>query len=158
MVFFYKPYLGFQTLALILLLLKYYLSEHMKSKSIIFYFLIFNFLFSGWSCSGKLETGSLDMENWKKDRNGCLGLRIKDVEELKRIRNTFLTKNNQEIIITFGRPDRVELVDKSQSFFVYFLDPSDRCASQIEKEPLKVLFRLNAINRVSEVTITSLNP
>ena len=98
------------------------------------------------------------MENWKKDRNGCLGLRIKDLKEIKRIRNTFLAKNNQEIILTFGRPDRVELVDKSQSFFIYFLEPSDRCASQTEKEPLKVLFRLNAINRVSEVTITTLNP
>jgi hypothetical protein len=130
----------------------------MNSKPAIFYFFVAICLVAASSCSGKLETGSLNMENWKEDRNGCLGLRIKDLEELKRIRNTFLAKNNQEIIITFGRPDRVELVDKSQSFFIYFLEPSDRCDAQIEKEPLKVLFRLNAINRVSEVTITTLNP
>ena len=85
-------------------------------------------------------------------------MRIKDLEEIKQLKNTFLAKNNQEIILTFGRPDRVELVDKSQSFFIYFLEPSDRCELQTEKEPLKVLFRLNAINKVSEVTVTTLNP
>lgn len=113
---------------------------------------------SATSCSGKLETGNINMENWKKDRNGCLGLRLQDLEEIKQLKNTFLAKNNQEIILTFGRPDRVELVDKSQSFFIYFLEPSDRCEQQTEKEPLKVLFRLNAINKVSEVTVTTLNP
>jgi methylenetetrahydrofolate reductase (NADPH) len=33
----------------------------------------------------------------------------------------FLGIDNQALIKTFGRPDRVELVDKSQSFFFYFL-------------------------------------
>lgn len=111
------------------------------------------------SCSSKLDTGNINIENWKKDRNGCKGLRIQDLEEIKKIKNTFLEANNQELIITFGRPDRVELLDKSQSFFFYFLEPSDECEGhRTEKEPLKVLFRLNAINRVSEVTITTLNP
>ena len=110
------------------------------------------------SCSPQLETGSINLENWKNDRNGCKGLRIQDLEELEKLRNTFLEANNQQLIKTFGRPDRVELYDKSQSFFYYFLEPSDACADIKEKEPLKVLFRLNAINRVSEVTITKLDP
>ena len=129
----------------------------MAYKSISFcFFILLVAAFS--SCSGKLETGSINIENWKKDRNGCLGLRFQDLEEIKELKNTYLAKNNQEIIITFGRPDRVELVDKSQSFFIYFLEPSDRCDEKIKKEPLKVLFRLNAINKVSEVTVTTLNP
>ena len=130
----------------------------MAYKSVTFSFFILIILASGFSCSGKLDTGAINMENWKKDRNGCLGLRLQDVEEIRKLKNTFLAKNSQEIIITFGRPDRVELVDKSQSFFIYFLEPSDRCEQQIEKEPLKILFRLNAINKVSEVTVTTLNP
>ncbi|HSI75435.1 MAG TPA: hypothetical protein VK957_06060 [Lunatimonas sp.] len=109
-------------------------------------------------CTGPLDVGSIDLENWKNDRYGCKGLRIQDVEEIRKIKNTFLTKNNQELIKTFGRPDRVELASKSQSFFIYFLEPSDNCDPKPEKEPLKVLFRLNAINKVSEVTVTSLNP
>ncbi|WP_297336057.1 hypothetical protein [Algoriphagus sp.] len=110
-------------------------------------------------CSSKLETGTLNMENWKNDRYGCKGLRIQDLEELQRIKNSFLGADNQALIKTFGRPDRVELVDKSQSFFFYFLEPSENCAGvESEKEPLKVLFRMNAISKVSEVTITTLNP
>lgn len=111
------------------------------------------------SCSQSLETGSIDTEVWKQDRNGCQGLRIQYLEEFKEIKNSFLGKNNQELIKTFGRPDRVELIDRSQSFFFYFLEPSSNCENvEKETEPLKVLFRMNAINKVSEVTVTTLNP
>lgn len=111
------------------------------------------------ACGGKLETGNINIENWKADRYGCKGLRIQDLDELEKIKNSFLGENNQSIIKTFGRPDRVELVDKSQSFFFYFLEPSQDCDGvKPEKEPLRVLFRMNAISKVSEVTITTLNP
>ena len=111
------------------------------------------------SCSSKLEVGSINLDNWKADRNGCNGLRILDLEELQRLKNSFLSANNQELIKTFGRPDRVILVDKSQSFFIYFLDPSDACGEDVStKDPLKLMFRLNAISRVSEVNITTLDP
>ncbi|MCH7412163.1 hypothetical protein MM213_01610 [Belliella sp. R4-6] len=124
-----------------------------------FYLLIFILGLGTFSCSGKLEVGSLDIENWKKDRYGCNGLRIQQIDEIQRIKNDFLGANNQQLIKTFGRPDRVMLVDKSQSFFFYFLEPSDNCDNHDEsKQPLKVMFRLNAINKVSEVTISRLDP
>jgi hypothetical protein len=111
------------------------------------------------SCSAKLDAGKIDLANWKADRYGCKGLRIQDLEEIKSIKNTFLGADNQAIIKTFGRPDRVDLRDKSQSFFFYFLEPSEECEGvEIKKDPLKILFRLNAISKVSEVTITNLNP
>ena len=128
----------------------------MKKIFSLFFSLIFLTLFS---CSEKLDTGKMNIENWKADRYGCKGLRIQDLEELQKIKNSFLGANNQSIIMTFGRPDRVELMDKSQSFFFYFLEPSNGCESiKTEKEPLRVLFRMNAVNKVSEVNITTLNP
>ncbi len=118
--------------------------------------LAFSLLFS---CSSKVDSGSINIENWKSDRYGCKGLRLQDLEELERIKNSFLGIDNQALIKTFGRPDRVELVDKSQSFFFYFLEPSGNCLGmETKKEPLKVLFRMNAISKVSEVTITTQNP
>ncbi|MBC6366118.1 hypothetical protein [Algoriphagus sp. AK58] len=111
------------------------------------------------SCSPKLDAGAINLENWKADRYGCKGLRMQDLEELEQIKNNFLGADNQSLIKTFGRPDRVELVDKSQSFFFYFLEPSGDCEGiKSEKEPLRVLFRMNALSKVSEVTITTLNP
>ncbi|MDG1277976.1 MAG: hypothetical protein P8O16_11900 [Algoriphagus sp.] len=128
------------------------------NNSIGYLFSIILLLFLS-ACSSKLETGNINIENWKSDRYGCKGLRMQDLEELERIKNSFLGADNQALIKTFGRPDRVELVDKSQSFFFYFLEPSDNCDGvEIEKEPLKVLFRMNAISKVSEVNITTLNP
>lgn len=115
----------------------------------------------GWlsSCSSAVDAGKINLENWKSDRYGCKGLRMQDIEEFRNIKNQFLGIDNQAIIKTFGRPDRVELVDKSQSFFFYFLEPSSDCAGvEQKKEPLRVLFRMNALSKVSEVTITDLNP
>ncbi len=132
--------------------------HHFGFQQLIRSLLFLLFIGVAASCSSQLEVGSINLENWKNDRNGCKGLRIKDLEEITRIKNSFLEANNQELILTFGRPDRVELLDKSQSFFYYFLEPSEACEGVKEKEPLKVLFRLNAINRVSEVTITTLDP
>jgi hypothetical protein len=111
------------------------------------------------SCSSAVDAGKINLENWKSDRYGCKGLRMQDFQELQLIKNNFLGVNNQALIKTFGRPDRVELVDKSQSFFFYFLEPSSDCEGvKSEKEPLRVLFRMNALSKVSEVTITTLNP
>ena len=113
----------------------------------------------GFSCSGPLDAGKVNLENWKADRDGCNGLRMQELEAFQEIKNTFLGADNQALIKTFGRPDRVELVDKSQSFFFYFIEPSGDCEDvESEKEPLRVLFRMNAISKVSEVTITTLNP
>ena len=111
------------------------------------------------SCSSAVEAGRINLENWKSDRYGCKGLRLQDMEEFRSIKNQFLGIDNQALIKTFGRPDRVELVDKSQSFFFYFLEPSADCTGiEQKKEPLRVLFRMNALSKVSEVTITDLNP
>jgi hypothetical protein len=111
------------------------------------------------SCTGKLEVGNIDLVNWKNDRYGCNGLRIQQLDEIQKTKNDFLGANNQELIKTFGRPDRVILVDKSQSYFYYFLEPSEQCDNHnTETAPLKVMFRMNAINKVSEVNISRLDP
>ncbi|WP_373496837.1 hypothetical protein [Aquiflexum sp.] len=112
-----------------------------------------------FSCSRKVELANIDLENWKNDRNGCLGLRMDDLEDFRAIKNDLLGKDNQALIKTFGRPDKVELADRSQSFFIYFLEPGPSCINKDKSgEPLKAIFRLNAISRVSEVTISKLEP
>ena len=117
------------------------------------------FFFTIASCSGPLDAGKINLKNWKSDRYGCKGLRMQELEEFRAIKNSFLGADNQALIKTFGRPDRVDLQDKSQSFFFYFLEPSEGCDGvKPEKEPLRVLFRMNALSKVSEVTITNLNP
>ncbi len=125
------------------------------------YVWVLMFSFLAWlnSCSSAVDAGKINLKNWKSDRYGCRGLRIQDLEEFRSIKNQFLGINNQALIKTFGRPDRVELVDKSQSFFFYFIEPSSDCTGVMQKkEPLRVLFRMNALSNVSEVTITDQNP
>jgi hypothetical protein len=112
-----------------------------------------------FQCSQKVELEGIDIDQWKKDRNGCLGFRLNEIEQFRVVKNEFLGKNNQALIKTFGRPDKVELADRSQTFFIYFIEPSLECNSKIQNDPpLKVIFRLNAISRVSEVTVSTLDP
>ena len=94
------------------------------------------------SCSGKVELANIDLENWKNDRNGCLGLRLEDLEEFREIKNDLLGKDNQALIKTFGRPDKVELADRSQTFFIYFLEAGPACINEDKKKNLKAIFRL----------------
>lgn len=111
------------------------------------------------ACSQKVDVVGVDLNKWKEDRNGCLGLRSQEIENFRVVKNELLGKNNQAIIKTFGRPDKVELADRSQTFFIYFIEPGPECPNADKKEdPLKVILRLNAISKVSEVTISTLNP
>jgi len=131
-------------------------TQVMKNLVLILALSLFTWLSS---CSSAVDAGKINLENWKSDRYGCKGLRLQDMEEFRTIKNQFLGIDNQALIKTFGRPDRVELVDKSQSFFFYFLEPSSDCAGvELKKEPLRILFRMNALSKVSEVTITNQNP
>ena len=129
----------------------------MKNSYILSHLLI-SILF--WACSGKIEVKEFDLEKWKEDRNGCLGYRLAELEAFRGIKNTFLGKDNQALMKTFGRPDKVELADRSQTFFIYFVEPSPACETVESKkeEPLMIIFRLNAISKVSEVTISTLEP
>ena len=63
----------------------------------------------GWlsSCSSAVDAGKINLENWKSDRYGCKGLRMQEMEEFRIIKNQFLGIDNQALIKTFGRPDRV---------------------------------------------------
>ncbi|MFD2201125.1 hypothetical protein [Shivajiella indica] len=125
-------------------------------KSLAGFILFFSLVMA---CSSKVEVRGVNLSNWKKDRNGCLGLRANDLENFRAVKNDLLGKDNQALIKTFGRPDKVELADRSQTFFIYFIEPGPGCGNEnIEEEPMKVIFRLNAISRVSEVTISTLNP
>lgn len=112
------------------------------------------------ACSSKLEMEGVDFEAWKNDRGGCKGDRLASVETFRPLKDELLGKDNQALMKTFGRPDQVELADRTQSFFIYFAEPGPECDQFVKKdeEPLKIILRLNALNRVSEVTITRTNP
>lgn len=112
------------------------------------------------ACSGKVALKNVDLENWKNDRDGCIGLRMQELEAFRAVKNDLLGKDNQSVIKTFGRPDKVELTDRSQSFFIYYIDPAPSCPEfdAAAELPMKVMLRMNAYSRVSEVVISRLDP
>ncbi|TVP44135.1 MAG: hypothetical protein EA341_17115 [Mongoliibacter sp.] len=129
------------------------------SKNLNTYILSLLLMISISACSLKVDLDGMDLEAWKKDRNGCLGLREPQIDAFRLVKNELLGKDNQALLKTFGKPDRVELADRSQNFFIYYVEPSPDCDSEdLKSDPIKVIFRLNAMSRVSEVTISTLDP
>lgn len=122
-------------------------------------FLILLSILGVYACSSKIELKDVDLDSWKKDRNGCLGLRQQEIEDFRAVKNEILGKDNQALIKTFGRPDRVELASRSQSFYIYYLEPGPDCdLAEKASQPMMAILRLNALSRVSEVTVSTLDP
>lgn len=125
----------------------------------LFSIVLMSFIVGIQACSSKIELKNVDLDNWKKDRNGCLGLRAQEIDDFKAVKDDILGKDNQALIKTFGRPDRVELANRSQSFYIYYFEPSIDCKGvATTAEPLMAIIRLNALSRVSEVTVSTLDP
>jgi hypothetical protein len=106
-----------------------------------------------FSCSKSLpELEGIDIENWKKDSNGCNGKRIAMKEAIQKEKEKLLALNELEVIQVLGRPDRNELFKRNQKFYYYFLDASDRCAVHLNS-PEKLIVRFNAMGLAKEITI-----
>ncbi|UJP64248.1 hypothetical protein [Mongoliitalea daihaiensis] len=134
----------------------------MKNRfdSLAFVLILLSFLTFSFACSSKVEIEGIDFEAWKNDRGGCKGDRLAALDTFRPLKDELLGKDNQALMKTLGRPDQVELADRSQSFFIYFAEPGPECEQFVKQneEPLKIILRLNALSRVSEVTITRTNP
>lgn len=111
-----------------------------------------------WSCTGKkLQSDNFDAKAWKEDPNGCNGKRFGMLEGLREAEDqlAFLTEN--EIKATLGSPDRKELFERGQKFYIYFVEPGSQCqnieAGNDAETGDYIEVRFSAMNQVTEIAI-----
>lgn len=105
------------------------------------------------SCGNDHTTlGTIDLVQWKSDRNACGGLRTRSVEELQQHKNELLGLSESEVIALLGKPDQNELYKRNQKFYYYFLEPAPSCASAAGN-PKRLMVRFNAVGLAKEVSI-----
>lgn len=105
------------------------------------------------SCGKSLpEISGVDLTSWKKDHQGCNGVRKSMEEALQTQKNKLLGLSEMEIIELLGRPDENELFKRNQKFYHYFLEPSASCAEPTQ-DPLKLIIRFNAMGLAKEVAL-----
>lgn len=120
----------------------------MKRLSILFYLLVLL-----TSCGKTLPTfDNLDLEMWKKDKDGCNGYRFETREAIETNIEKLKGLSEMDIVNLLGSPDQNELYKRNQKFYTYFLQPSASC-SQPVINPKKLVVRFNAMGLAKEVTV-----
>ncbi len=100
------------------------------------------------------KLGSLDLVKWREDQNGCKNVRAKLIKDLKAIQQTEIKgRSANEIGTLLGIPDRQQLADRSQKYYVYFVAPGQHCKDRktVQDSP-SVAIRFSAMGIATEVT------
>lgn len=116
-------------------------------------FLWLSFFFLLIACSKPLpKFENLDLENWRNDKHGCKGVRLKSQGALNAQKEKLLALDETKIMKLLGRPDENELYKRNQKFYRYYLQGSARCNDSVSS-PLKLILRFNAMGLCKEVSI-----
>ena len=119
-------------------------------KKLLILFLAFSAI-SG--CTKPAELGDFDVDKWKSDPNGCLGIRAEMIEDILKIKPNLLGLYQKKIIKALGQPESEELYERSQTYYFYYIDPSDKCSEKTAEEPRILSIRFTALGIANEVNI-----
>lgn len=104
------------------------------------------------ACGNRLDLGSFDKVEWLADANGCNASRSKMIKEIDEVKPKLLGLYQKAIIKILGQPEEQELYRRSQTYYIYWLDPSAGCPSPIEN-PRKLEIRFTALGIANEINI-----
>lgn len=104
------------------------------------------------SCTKKAELGDFDIERWKNDANGCMGERAEMIQGLLDIKPNLLGLYQKSIIKALGQPEKEELYKRSQTYYIYHIDPSEDCENAL-KDPRLLRIRFTSLGIANEIDI-----
>src|SRR5690554_4776506 len=98
------------------------------------------------SCGGKKPPSGFDSVAWIGDRSGCLGTRLKMIDEIKKIQNDLRGLHRDRLTGLLGSPDETELYTRGQLIYRYRISPGETCPKAEETNNSTILeVRLNAL-------------
>jgi len=110
-------------------------------------------LLACFACDKPLpQLENMDLEIWRKDKNGCHGDRANMVTQLNEQREKLKGLSEDGILKLLGKPDQNELYKRNQKFFYYFVEPSVKCDSTKTKAK-RLSIRFNAMELAKDVVI-----
>lgn len=122
---------------------------HSAPYSLFFVFLLL--ILALPSCQQEINLGNFDSTEWKKDINGCQGVRLQQVDALLAVKDRLITLKEAELRKILGRPDRINLSSKNKKSYLYYLSISELCTPKAS--PTDILWvDLAAIGKVKLIT------
>jgi len=114
------------------------------------FYVLFILIIGG--CSNNTSV-SFDNESWKLDSYGCHEKRVKLYKGIIECQDEILGLTNKEIIKILGKPERNELYQRNQKFFIYHISPASGCNITNDEETLFLFIRFNAVGLSQEVFV-----
>lgn len=97
--------------------------------------------------------GKLDLKKWRSDRGGCSGVRAILVPNFRAEIQNLKGKTANTIGELLGRPDINQIADRSQKFYIYFLEKGVHCENPVAKSNSRsVAIRMSAMGVATEIT------
>ena len=120
-----------------------------KTKLLIFGLLFLMFQ----SCQTPESLRGFDSDTWKADRYACNGEREKLIPAFEKIRKELYGKKEYIVRNVLGKPDKENLLERSQRIYYYYLEPGSQCQDpQTLSDVIRAEVRINSLGKVSEIT------
>lgn len=105
-----------------------------------------------FACGSPESMKDFDSAAWKADKNACKGDRAKLAPEFEKIRNEMVEKKEYVVRNVLGKPDKENLLERSQRIYYYYIEAGDQCqdASKLS-DANRLEVRINSLGKVSEV-------
>ncbi|UZR95123.1 hypothetical protein [Chondrinema litorale] len=106
------------------------------------------------ACTGqRISEEAFSSNTWRQDKKGCNGERLEIKEEFDTIKEQLIGLSETETRNFLGAPDKVQLFERNQKFYIYYLEPGAQCEGKEGKEGKSYHIRFNSINQVNEISL-----
>ena len=114
---------------------------------------IFPILFLATACTKQPKLEGLNLEKWSADRGGCNGERTRNIEKLKSLKQEIKGVSSNDLDDYLGTPDVQQLADRSQKYYIYFLEKGVHCEDlKLHSDAQSMSVRFSAMGMATEVT------
>lgn len=105
------------------------------------------------ACGNVPELKNINLKKWKEDKHACNEYRIEVVDDLLLQKDKLKGLSQNEMIQLLGSADKHQLYERSQKFFIYYLNPNENC-DQYTESYLKALYiRFNSLDQAVDFNI-----
>lgn len=100
------------------------------------------------------KIGKLDLVKWREDQNGCQNIRKGLLNDFKAIQQTEIKgKSSNEIGALLGVPDRQQLADRNQKYYIYLVGSGPHCTDRMNLiDSPTMAIRFSAMGMATEIT------
>jgi hypothetical protein len=114
-------------------------------------------LLISFACGEIPTLENIDLKKWKGDKNACNKYRIEAIDALLSQKDKLKGLSQNETINLLGTADKHQLYERSQKFFIYYLEPNEKCDQYAEGYVKALYIRFNSLDQAVDFNIQEVN-